>query len=297
MAGHHATLLKGTVAELLPYFDVYITDWVDACQVPLSHGTFDMDDYIDYIIEFFNLLGPINVMAVCQPTVPVLAATAILASYNSSNAPKSMILMGGPVDARKNPTAVNVFASGKQIDWFEKNVIMQVPPNYPGYKRQVYPGFIQLAGFMGMNLTKHIDSHMKLFKNIIIEDNETAINQRKFYDEYLSVMDLPAEYYLQTVKEVFLDFSLATGKLISRGRKVDLSAINKTALFGIEGEKDDIAGVGQTKASLCLCTNLPESKKHYHLQKGAGHYGIFNGSKYRQFIVPEIKKFVYKFNK
>lgn len=297
LAGHHATLLRGTIEDLLPYFDIYVTDWVDACMVPLSKGTFDMDDYIDYLIEFLNFLGKnTHIMGVCQPTVPVLAATALMSADKNPNAPKSMILIGGPVDARKSPTAVNVFATGKSLEWFQQYLITTVPENYPGHGRQVYPGFMQLAGFLSMNMHKHIDSHIKLFKNLLVEEDAEAEKQKLFYDEYLSVLDLPAEFYLQTVKEVFQDFSLATGKLVSRNRQVDLSAIKHTALLGIEGEKDDIAGVGQTKASLTLCKNIPESKKYYHLQKDVGHYGVFSGSKFRQEIVPVIKNFVYKFN-
>jgi poly(3-hydroxybutyrate) depolymerase len=298
MAGHHATLLRGTVQDTLPFFDVYITDWVDACQVPLECGKFDMDDFINYVIEFLHHLGPdVHVMAVCQPTVPVMAATALMSSNNDPHIPRSMILMGGPIDARKNPTMVNLFASDKSLDWFENMVITSVPPNYPGYMRKVYPGFLQLAGFMSLNMQRHIDSHIDMFKNLLVEDDDKAESQKKFYDEYLSVMDLPAEFYLQTIKEVFHDYSLANNKLISRGRKVDLKAIRKTALMGIEGEKDDIAAVGQTKEALNLCSNIPDKMKSYHLQMGVGHYGVFSGSKFRQFIVPKIKEFVYKHDK
>ncbi|WPY00343.1 Polyhydroxyalkanoate depolymerase [Candidatus Trichorickettsia mobilis] len=294
MAGHHATLLRGTVQDTLPYCDVFITDWIDASQVPLSLGSFDMDDFIDYIIDFMKILGPdLHVMAVCQPTVPLLAATAIMSAEQDPLVPKSMILMGGPIDARKNPTQVNVFATGRSIEWFENMVITIVPPNYPGYMRHVYPGFLQLAGFMSLNLQRHVDSHFDMFKNLLIEEDDKADVQKKFYDEYLSVMDLPAEFYLQTIKEVFQEFSLAKGELVSRGRKVDLKSITTCSLLGIEGEKDDIAAVGQTKAALNLCTNIPQDMKKYHLQKGVGHYGVFSGSKFRQFIVPEIRDFIY----
>lgn len=294
MAGHHATLLKGTVEDTLPHFDVYITDWIDANQVPLNLGKFDMDDFIDYIIEFMEFLGQdLSIMAVCQPTVPVLAATAILSSQKSKLIPKSLILMGGPVDARKNPTAVNKFATSNNIEWFEDMVITSVPPNYPGYMRQVYPGFLQLLGFMSLNIQLHIDSHFEIFKNLLIEDDEQADIKKKFYNEYLSVMDLPAEFYLQTIKEVFQDFSLAKGTLVSRGRHIDLKSISNTAILGIEGGKDDIAAVGQTKAALELCSKVSDSKKRYHLQKDVGHYGVFSGSRFRNFIVPVIKDFVY----
>ncbi len=295
MAGHHATLLRGTVQDMLPYCDVYITDWIDASQVPLSHGSFDMDDFIDYVIEFTQFLSPnLHVMAVCQPTVPVMAAVALMSAAGDPKLPSSMILIGGPVDARKNPTRVNDFAVSKSLDWFEKMVVMPVPPNYPGYMRKVYPGFLQLIGFISLNLQRHISSHIDMYNNLLIEDDEKAEQQKKFYDEYLSVMDLPAEFYLQTIKEVFQDFALAKGKLISRGRAVHLENITKCALLGVEGENDDIAAVGQTKAALQMCNNIPKSMKQYHMQPNVGHYGVFSGSKFRNFIVPVIRDFVYK---
>lgn len=294
MAGHHATLLRGTVQDTLPYFDVFITDWIDASHVPLNCGSFDMDDFINYVIEFLQFLGPdVHVMAVCQPTVPVLAATAIMSANKDRHVPESMILIGGPVDARQNPTMMNLFATDKSIEWFEHMVISTVPANYPGFMRKVYPGFLQLAGFMSLNMQRHINSHIDMFQNLLIEDDEKADQQKKFYDEYLSVMDLPAEFYLQTIEEVFHDFSLATGTMVSRGRKVDLKLIKDSALLGIEGEKDDIAAVGQTKEALNLCSGIPESKKRYYLQKDVGHYGVFSGSKFRQFVVPVIRDFVY----
>lgn len=295
MAGHHATLLRGTVEETLPFFDVYITDWMDAAQVPVGLGKFDMDDFIDYLIEFIRFLSPeVNVMGVCQPTVPVMAATAILsASGDDSVVPKSMILIGGPVDARQNPTAVNNFAVKHSIEFLKQSVITPVPPNYPGFGRKVFPGFLQLTGFISMNLQRHIDSHVDMFKNLLIEDDTKADLQKKFYDEYLSVMDLTEEFYLQTIKEVFQDYALARGNLVSKGRKVNLDAITKCALLGIEGEKDDIAAVGQTREALHLCKNIPASMKRYHLQKDVGHYGAFSGSKFKKFIVPVIRDFVY----
>lgn len=294
MSGHHATLLRGTVQDTLPHFDVYITDWIDANQVPICDGSFDLDSYIDYIMNYIRLLGPnIHVYAVCQPTVPVLAATAIMSEMHDEHIPKSLILTGGPIDARKNPTMPNDFAMQRNLEWFDSAMITSVPSNYPGYRRRVYPGFLQLLSFVNMNLQRHITSHFDMYKSLLIEDDEKADKQKKFYDEYFSVMDLPAEFYLQTIKEVFHDFSLAKGKFISRGRKVNLAAIEKCALLGIEGEKDDIAAIGQTKAALDLCKNIPNSMKKYHLQKGAGHYGVFSGSKFRNIIVPEIKEFVY----
>ncbi len=294
MSGHHATLLRGTVQDTLPFFDVYITDWVDANQIPITDGSFDLDSYIDYVINYIRFLGPdIHVLAVCQPTVPVLAATALMSETNDTHIPKSLILIGGPIDARKNPTKPNSFATDKSLTWFDQTMITNVPANYPGHRRRVYPGFIQLANFIAMNWERHLTSHYDMFKSLVVENNAEANKQKKFYDEYLSVMDIPAEFYLQTIKEVFHDFSLAKGKFISRGRKVNLEAISKCALMGIEGEKDDIAAVGQTKAALNLCKNIPDSKKKYHLQKGVGHYGAFSGSKFREQIVPAIKDFVY----
>ena len=297
MSGHHATLLRGTVQDMLPYFDVYITDWIDASQVPITSGSFDLDSFIDYVINYIKLLGTgVHVMAVCQPTVPVLAATAIMSENKDPELPKSIILIGGPIDARQNPTKPVDFATDKSLVWFDQSLITNVPANYPGYRRRVYPGFLQLIGFMVMNLKNHTDSHFELFKNLILKEDAAVAKHKTFYDEYFSVMDLPAEFYLQTIKEVFHDFSLATGKFISGGRKVNLNAIENCALMGIEGEKDDISAVGQTKAALSLCKNIPVGKKSYHLQDGVGHYGSFTGSKFRQFIVPKIKEFVYANN-
>lgn len=297
MAGHHATLLRGTVEDLLPYCDVYITDWIDASQVPLILGKFDMDDFIDYVIEFIKFLGPsLHVMAVCQPTVPVLAAVAVMSSSKDEEVPKSMILIGGPVDARQNQTIPDKFGLENSISFLEKTVIASVPPNYPGFMRHVYPGFLQLAGFISLNIERHITSHLNLFNSLLIEDDKQAERQEKFYDEFLSVMDLPAEFYLQTIKEVFQDFAIAKGTLVSRGRKVDLESITKSALLGIEGEHDDIAAVGQTRTALTLCKSIPNTMKKYYIQKGVGHFGVFSGSKFRKFIVPIIKDFVYKFD-
>ncbi|MDX2050327.1 MAG: polyhydroxyalkanoate depolymerase [Rickettsiaceae bacterium] len=295
MAGHHATLLKNTVEELLPYFDVYITDWLDASHVPLSAGKFDMDDYIDYVIKFLqNFKTRVHIMAVCQPTVPVLAAVSIMSDENSKYLPISMTLMGGPIDARKNKTVPGDFAKSRDIEWFEDTVITQVPNYYPGSGRLVYPGFLQIAGFVAMNASKHISSHIELFRDIIFDNHEKVEKHIKFYDEYFAVMDLPAEYYLQTIEVVFQKYSLAKGTLKSRGRTANVESIKKVALLGIEGENDDIAAVGQTKAAIDLCKNIPKSKKQYYLQKGVGHYGVFSGSKFREFIVPVIKDFAYR---
>jgi poly(3-hydroxybutyrate) depolymerase len=293
LAGHHANLLTDSIASLLPSFDVYITDWKDASQVPLKFGSFDMDDYINYVIEFIKHLGKnLNIMAVCQPTVPVLAATSLLAEAKDINTPKSLILMGGPIDVRQNPTKVNKFALQHDIRWFENSVISTVPMNYPGFMRKVYPGFLQLAGFLSLNFEKHVESHVELFKDLVTDNLEEAEKQKKFYDRYLSVLDLPAEFYLQTIKEIFQDASLAKGTLVSRGRKIDPSTITNCSILCVEGEKDDITGIGQTKAALDLCSNLPKNKKHYHLQQGVGHYGIFSGGKFRRNIVPVISDFI-----
>lgn len=297
MSGHYATLLRGTVEACLPYFDVYITDWINARDVPISKGEFSFDDFIDYCIEFMEKLSPnLSVMAVCQPAVPVSAAIAIMSAENpnSKHIPNNMILIGGPIDARKSPTKVNDYASSKEIHWFENNVITRVPINYPGYMREVYPGFLQLSGFMSMNMKRHMGEHMKLFQHLVVGDEDGAEIHKKFYDEYLAVMDLPAEYYLQTIKQVFIDYSLPKGEMVSRKRPVKLETISKPSLLVLEGELDDITGIEQTKAAIELCSSIPDSRKEYHLQKGIGHYGLFNGSKFRNQIVPLIKNFIYK---
>ncbi len=293
MSGHYSTLLRGTVANTLPFFDVYITDWVNARDVPLSVGKFDLDDFINYTIDIMEYLGEgVNVMAVCQPAVPVLAATAIMSAIHHPATPASMILIGGPIDTRESPTEVNNFAARRSMNWFESNVITRVPMNYAGFMRPVYPGFIQLAGFMAMNMQRHVGEHMKLFTHLVVGDGESAEAHRKFYNEYLAVMDLPAEFYLQTIQTVFKSHALPRGMMYSEGRHIDLAAISNTALMVIEGELDDISGVGQTKAALHLCHNIPTEKKHYHLQEHVGHYGIFNGRRFREHIVPAIARFV-----
>ncbi len=289
MSGHYPTLLRGTVEASLPFFDTYITDWQNPRDIPLAKGDFDLDDYINYVIDFIKVLGPnVHVMAVCQPAVPVLAAVSIMAGENDPKQPKSMILIGGPIDARKSPTMLNNMATEKPTTWFEKHVITRVPFNYLGFMRKVYPGFIQLSGFIKMNLNRHVNAHFKFFRELVRGDGEGADAHRKFYNEYLSVMDLPAEFYLQTVQAVFKDFSLPDGKMVSRGRKVDPKKIKKTALLCIEGELDDISGIGQTKAAIPLCASLPANKKKYHMQKGVGHYGSFHGRKFREHIMPVI---------
>ncbi|HEX5931896.1 MAG TPA: polyhydroxyalkanoate depolymerase [Methyloceanibacter sp.] len=293
MAGHFATLLRGTVRDLLPYYDVYVTDWQDARFVPRAAGPFDLDVYIDYIIEFLRYFrGDVHVMAVCQPAVPVFAAVALLEGMGDRSSPRSMILMAGPIDARENPTAVNRFAEARTIDWFRRNVIAQVPWPYPGVMRMVYPGFLQLSGFMGMNFGRHVSAHRDLFHNLIKGDGDSADKHREFYDEFLAVMDLAAEYYLQTIETVFLEHTLAKGQMTHRNRLVEPSAIRKVALMTVEGEKDDITGMGQTFAAQTLCTNLPNTMRAHHLQSGVGHYGVFNGSRFRAEIVPKIRDFI-----
>jgi len=263
--------------------------------VPRAAGIFDLDDYIDYIIEFVQFfVGDVHVMAVCQPTVPVFAAVALMEAAHDPAVPCSMILMAGPIDARESPTEVNRFAEARSIDWFRRNVITQVPWPYPGVMRDVYPGFLQLSGFMGMNFDRHVVAPRELFHNLIRGDGDSADKHREFYDEFLAVMDLPAEYYLQTIETVFLDHRLPKGAMVHRNRLVDPAKIQRVALMTVEGEKDDISGVGQTFAAQILCTNLADAKRGHHLQPGVGHYGVFNGSRFRAEIAPKISSFIAK---
>lgn len=293
MSGHYATLLRGTVEALLPHFDVYITDWTDARTVPVSMGKFDLEDYVDHVIEILQVMGGnVNVMAVCQPSVPVMAAVSLMNASGDKNTPKSMILTGGPIDTRRNPTAVNKLAQEKGSDWFRKNVIMKVPFPHAGFMRDVYPGFLQLTGFMTMNLDRHMDAHRQLFWHLVEGDEESAEKHEVFYDEYMSVMDLTAEFYLQTVDRVFVNHDLPNGTYLHRGTLVDPSKITRTALMTVEGERDDISGVGQTEAAHDLCSNLPQEKKRHHLQLGVGHYGVFSGSRFRNDVVPMLVDFV-----
>ncbi len=295
MSGHYATLLRGTVEALLPHHDVYITDWQNARDVPLYKGNFDLDTYVDYVMEFIRFIGPnTHTMAVCQPSVPLLAAVAIMNEIKDPCTPKTMTLMGGPVDTRKAPTKVNQFSKEHPMEWFESNVISRVPLNYPGFARRVYPGFLQLAGFMSMNFERHAGEHAKLFKHITVGDGEAAQAHRDFYNEYLAVADLPAEFYLQTIEEVFHKHSLPDGQYYHYERRVRPDAITKTAILAIEGELDDISGVGQTRAALDIATKLPDSKKKYHLAPKVGHYGIFNGRKWRENIRPIITSWIEK---
>jgi poly(3-hydroxybutyrate) depolymerase len=297
MSGHYATLLRGPVERLLPDYDVYITDWRDAKLVPQMAGSFDLDDYIDYLIGFLELIGErtgkrAHMLAVCQPAVPAFAATALMAEDKNKWRPKTLTMMGGPIDTRKAPTAVNTLATRRPHSWFQNNVIATVPMIYAGAGRKVYPGFLQLAGFMTMNLGSHLISHWEMFKHLVVGDEEGAEATRKFYDEYLSVCDMTAEFYLQTVDVVFQRHLLPKGQLTHRGRRVDPKAIHDTALLAIEGERDDISGVGQTKAALDIAAGLPKAKKQYFLAEDVGHYGIFNGRKWRERIAPVVEKFI-----
>jgi poly(3-hydroxybutyrate) depolymerase len=297
MSGHYATLLRGTVEAFLPKHDIYITDWVDARMVPLSQGRFDLDDYIDYLVSILHYLdGDTHVIAVCQPSVPVLAAVALMEAQNDPYAPLTMVLMGGPIDTRVNPTAVNTLAEQRGIDWFRRNVITQVPFPNPGMLRDVYPGFLQIGGFMSMNLDRHLGAHHEMFMHLVRGDGDSAQKHREFYDEYLAVMDLAAEFYLQTVETVFVRHALPKGEMMHRRTPVDPAKIRQAALLTVEGEKDDISGVGQTKAAHGLCTGIPAERKAHYLQLGVGHYGVFNGSRFRAEIAPRISDFIVSHN-
>ncbi|PXF31298.1 poly(3-hydroxybutyrate) depolymerase [Pokkaliibacter plantistimulans] len=293
MSGHYSTLLRGTVEHFLPDHEVYITDWINARDVPLSEGGFSFDDYVSYVIEFIKYLGPdVNVIAVCQPSVPVLVACGWLAMSQSSYQPLTLTLMGGPVDTRISPTEVNDYASNKDVEWFENKVICTVPEMYAGAGQRVYPGFIQLSGFMMMNPDLHVQKHFKFFNDLIQGDGDSAEAHRKFYNEYLAVMDLPADFYLETLHKVFIEHQMPRKLIDYRGERIDLSAIKKTALMTIEGELDDITGQGQTKAAQELCSGLSADKKLHYIQKDVGHYGIFNGRRFRSEVGPRIKQFI-----
>lgn len=298
MSGHFATLLRGTVGALLPHHDVYITEWIDARQVPLVEGRFNLDDYVAYLIEFIKHIGPeVNIVAVCQPAVPVMVACSLLASWKDAAQPRSMVLMGGPIDTRVSPTGVNKLAKEKPLSWFEHSVCMDVPFYYPGAYRKVYPGFLQLSGFMSMNLDRHIESHLKFYEHLIRGDGSRSETHRKFYNEYLAVMDLPAEFYLQTVDIVFKKHLLPKGLMKWRDpvsgdlHSVSPQDIKHTALMTIEGELDDISADGQTTAAHDLVKNLPLKKQYHHYQETVGHYGIFNGRKWRESIMPRMRHF------
>lgn len=293
MSGHFATLLRGTVARMLPGHDVWITDWRDARNVPLSEGRFDLDDYIDYLIEWLAHIGPgAHMLAVCQPSVPSYAAACIMSERNDPNRPRTLTMMGGPIDTREAPTVVNQLATERPISWFEQNVVATVPFSYPGSGRKVYPGFMQLAGFMSMNLGNHMVSHWEMFKHLVDGDEESAEATKGFYDEYRSVCDMTAEFYLQTVHDVFQSHLLPKGELMHRGKRVDPSALKDVGLLAIEGERDDISGLGQTKAALTIATALPRKLKKYYMAEGVGHYGIFNGNRWRTKIAPVMEQWI-----
>ncbi|RYE59926.1 MAG: polyhydroxyalkanoate depolymerase [Hyphomicrobiales bacterium] len=297
MSGHFATLLRGTVQRMLPVADVYISDWRDARQVPLSDGRFDLDDYVDYLVEFLATIGAEgdarpHVLAVCQPSVPAYAAVALMNADKHPNTPRTLTMMGGPIDTREAPTAVNTLATERPHSWFKQNVIATVPGTYPGAGRTVYPGFLQLAGFMTMNLGNHMNSHWEMFKHLVKGDGESADSTMRFYDEYRSVCDMTSEFYLQTIDVVFQAHALPKGEMMHRGRRVDPAAITDTAILAIEGEKDDISGLGQTKAALTIASKLPAKMKKYHMAEDVGHYGIFNGSKWRNRIAPVLEEWI-----
>jgi poly(3-hydroxybutyrate) depolymerase len=301
LSGHFATLLRDTVRTMLPDHDVVITDWKDARDVPFSAGPFHFDDYVAYVQEFVRFMqktrgSNIHLVSVCQPTVPVLAGISLMAQHGES-LPTSMTMMGGPIDARKSPTTVNDFAMDRSLSWFEQNVIQRVPQKYAGSMRRVYPGFLQLTGFMAMNPKRHLKSHQDYYKDLVAGDGDSAEAHRKFYDEYNAVMDLPAEYYLDTIVRVFQDQTLAKGLLDVAGERVEPAAIKRTALFTIEGELDDISGSGQTEAAHTLCTGVPAARRQHFTAPEVGHYGIFSGRKYRETIYPKIKEFIARFDK
>jgi len=297
MSGHYATLLRGTVERMLPVADVYITDWRDAKLVPLSEGRFDLDDYVDYLVAFLEAIGAEgaarpHMLAVCQPSVPCLAAAALMSADKHPNRPATLTMMGGPIDTREAPTSVNTLATERPHAWFERNVIATVPMMYPGAGRTVYPGFLQLAGFMSMNLGNHMISHWEMFKHLVAGDGDSADATRAFYDEYRAVCDMTSEFYLQTIDVVFQNHALPKGEMMHRGRRVDVSAITDIGLLAIEGERDDISGLGQTKAALTIASGLPQEKKRYFMAPGVGHYGIFNGSKWRNRIAPVVEEWM-----
>lgn len=295
LSGHHSTLLRDTVRALLPEHDVYITDWIDARMVSLAEGAFHLHDYIYYVQEFIRLLGPhLHVISVCQPTVPVLAAISLMASQNDPKLPKTMTMMGGPIDPRKSPTKVNDLAVEKKFSWFENTVIYGVPPGYPGFGRKVYPGFLQHAGFIAMNPGRHAESHNEFYSHLVKGDGESAEAHRQFYNEYNAVLDMPAEYYLETIRTVFQEYLLPKGEWEVGGHLVRPQDITTVALLTVEGELDDISGAGQTQAAHDLCSGIPKSKKEDFVAPGAGHYGIFSGRRWREVICPKVGAFIKK---
>ncbi len=293
ISGHFATLLRPTIQRLLGEHDVYVTDWKNARDVPVSAGRFGVDEHIDHLLQFLRAMGPgTHLFAVCQPCPAAIAATALLAEDADPATPASLILMAGPVDARINPTAVSAFAAERPLDWFERCLISRAPLGVAGYRRKVYPGFVQIAAFMSMNLERHVSQHMDLFRALVRGEDSRADPIRTFYDEYYAVSDLTAEFFLETVDKVFQRFLLAKGELDWRGRRVDPSVIERTPLLTIEGERDDICSPGQTRAAHDLLSGLPDGMKRHHLQAGAGHYGVFSGSRWREGVYPELRRFI-----
>lgn len=293
LSGHHSTLLKGTVEALLPNHEVYITDWLDAREVPLEAGPFSFDCYVGYLIDFLNYLGKdSHMVAICQPTVQALIATAVMADEKNPNIPKSLTLMAGPLDTTKNPTRVNEFSHTRPMSWFRNVAIMKVPFGYPGQGREVYPGFMQLGGFISMNKETHLKKHQKYFQNLLFGEQEDADRFRAFYDEYMAVLDMPAEFYLETIERVFKNNELANGTITYQGKPVNFDAITETALLTVEGADDDICGIGQTEAAQTICKEIPKDMRKHHVQTGAGHYGIFSGSMYRKNIRPLVTEFI-----
>ncbi|MBT2116187.1 polyhydroxyalkanoate depolymerase [Dyella sp. LX-66] len=297
LSGHHATLLRDTVRTLLRDHKVYITDWVDARMVPAEQGTFHLDDYVEYVQEFIRHIGAqrLHVISVCQPTVPVLAAVSLMASRGEAT-PLSLTMMGGPIEPRSNPTGVNSLATTQPLSWFKGNLIHTVPPNYPGHGREVYPGFLQHAGFVAMNPSRHLNSHWDFYLDLLRGDLDDAQAHRKFYDEYNAVLDMPAEYYLDTIHTVFQQFLLPRGLWDVRGERVTPAAITKSALLTVEGELDDISGLGQTQAAHTLCSGIPADRRAHKMIEGAGHYGIFSGRRWREVVYPQVRDFIKRFD-
>lgn len=297
LSGHYATLLRNTVKRLLPDNDVFITDWRSAREVPLTDGELHLDDYVEYIIQFLHFMGErVHVMAVCQPVVPVLMATAVMSMANDPLVPLTAILVSGPVDARINPSEVNDYTTNRDYEWFENNVIFNVPHGYPGEGQPVYPGFVQLSGFLSLNINSHIYRHYKFYKDLVRNDGDSSEEHRKFYNEYLAVLDISAPFYLETIKRVFMNYELANNVAQYRGDNVDLEAIDNTALFTIEGGRDDICGLGQTQAAHTICTNVPKHMRLHHVEENVGHYGAFNGRHFRESVAPKINEFIRRFN-
>ncbi len=297
LSGHHSTLLKGTVEALLPDHEVYLTDWLDARDVPRGVGKFTFDCYVTYLIEFMEFLGPnTHMIAICQPTVQALIATAVMAEKKHKCVPQSLTLMGGPIDTSKSPTRVNEFAEKHPMSWFRGFAIAKVPEGYPGAGREVYPGFMQLGGFLSMNAQNHAKKYMNFFQNLLFGEQEDADRFRAFYDEYMAVLDMPAEFYLETIERVFKNNEVARGAITYEGEPVNFEAIDNTPLLTVEGADDDICGIGQTEAAQGICKNIPKKMRRHLLQQGAGHYGIFSGSKFRKYVRPTITEFIHKYS-